>query len=267
MTFHPQDHTAAADRVIDSLLIREGQARAVDRHRQRFHQAVETAFPGLILVRAVNGVLQQTTTDEVWEHLIGTVPGQGSWFPLMEARRAVDTAHAENTEHVELSVQVRPAPPLRAQTRLVTVADRRRHPRLKGADPVVTAEDRHAAVTQGVDDALYVNEAGHLLEAANGAVVGWNGAELHVSDGARVLDSTTVGLLVADVESGRPGVPFTRVRQCPEGIDTAAVQELWYLNALHGITPVTQLNTSRLQVDDDRLTLWQHLAESWWRPV
>lgn len=251
MTSHPQDHASSADRVIDSLLIRDGHARALDRHRQRFQRAVETAFPN---------TTPPPSADAVWDELLATVPREGSWFPLVEARRAEDA-------RVELSVEVRPAPPLRAHTRLSAVADRRRFPQLKGADPVITAEDRHAVVTHGADDALYVTEAGRLLEAANGAVVGWNGADLHVCTSERVLDSTTVGLLVGEAESGRPGVPFTRVVRCPEGIDTAVVQELWYLNALHGITPVTQLNGARMRVDDDRLILWQHIAETWWRPV
>lgn len=261
MTSHPQHNAATADRVIDSLLIRDGHARAVDRHRSRFTRAVDEAFPGMETVRWAADGWQSAAVGTVWDDLLAAVPSTGSWFPLVEALRSADGAR------VELSVQVRPAPPLRAQTRLATTADRRRHPHFKGADPVVTAEDRHAAVTHGADDALYVNDAGHLLEAANGAVVGWFGSELHLATGDRVLESTTVGLLVAEAESGRPGVPFTQVRWCPEGVDTAAVDELWYLNALHGLTPVTHLNSSPLQVDEHRLTLWQHIAETWWRPV
>lgn len=271
MTSHRLSVTAAADRVIDSLLVRDGRARAVDRHRTRFQRTLEEAFPDATIILteqshsqsddATSADLSTTSLGLAWDRLLAEVPGQGSWFPLVEARRGTED------ERVELGVELRPAPPLRQQTRLVTMRDRRRYPRWKGADPVITAEDRHTAVTHGADDALYLSNTGRITEAANGAVVGWYGHELLVVSGAEVLESTTLGLLVEEAESGRAGVPFTEVRRCPEGLDTAGVDELWYLNALHGITAVTQLNGSPMRVDEDRLTVWQHIAESWWRPV
>lgn len=247
------------ERVIDSLLIRDGHAICLDRHRERFARSIREAF-------GEQGLLA-SDCEAVWTDLSDRVPREGDWFPLIEAVWKASENVDDTTGTVSISTELRPAPPLRANTALTTVADRRLYPQLKGADAEVTAEDRHYAVTHGGDDALYINREGRLLEAANGAVIGWNGYELVVPRAANVLESTTVATLIAEVESGRPGVPHVEVVYCAHGFEISDVEELWYLNALHGITPVHQLDGAPLWVNEDRLTVWQHITDHWWQPL
>ena len=115
-------------RVIDSLLVYDRSAVALDRHIER--------------MTAAAAHLGYSAEDVAAKYL--EVPDDGAWFPLIEA----------TTE--QLRVVMRPAPPLRTETRLVTVQDTRKFPTLKGADPGITAADRQHAIDHGADDAAYL---------------------------------------------------------------------------------------------------------------
>ncbi|MGO1570847.1 MAG: aminotransferase class IV [Canibacter sp.] len=217
-------------RVIDSLLVRDHAAVALERHIERMtHAAAKLGY----------------SAEEVTSKYLAVskeVPDAGDWFPLIEATRD------------QFEVVMRPAPVLRLETQLRTTADRRRFPHAKGADANVTAADRQFAIDHGDDDAAYLVD-GVLTECANGALLAWTGHGVTVSDSASVLQSTTL----AEFLSHYAG-PVTR-----GDIDPA--DELWYLNALHGLTPVTRLDGVQKHYDRERLALWRQRYESWRQPL
>lgn len=244
-------HEAGPSAVIDSQLVRDGRAAHPHAHLERFAAALETAFgvrsPGRAAVEAF------------WREGIASIPATGSWFPLAQAYLVGD--------EVRLEFTVRPAPPVRATTRLAIAADQRRFPLLKGADGERTAGDRGAARDLGDDDALYLDARGRVIEAANGAVVGWRRERtddgvadvLVLPDTDRALPSTTVAAMRGSLADA--AVP---ARASVEPFAPADVDELWYVNALHGLTPVVGIDGAERDYDAARLADWRGLAERWW---
>lgn len=254
-------------RIIDSWLMRDGLVLRPDLHVDRTARAIERRF----------GVGPGVPTRDDLALMIAegnaVVPEVGAWFPLLEI--GVDPEQG-----IVVAMQTRrPAPALRCETRLAIARDRRRFPTFKGADADVTAADRGAAQDAGDDDAIYLDGDGRVLEAANGAVVAWRGDELLVPDARdRVLESTTVGAMLDHLRGWRAPDPWavpspesahiveaTRARWAlfrPDEVD-----ELWYVNALHGITPVVALDGEERPWSAGRLAAWTETARSWWEPT
>ncbi|MGO2111581.1 MAG: aminotransferase class IV [Pseudoclavibacter sp.] len=273
--------------VIDSLLVRDGRAVRPLAHLERFLAATATAFADVAPSRA--------EVDRAWSAGLESIPREGAWFPLIEARRS---AGSETVVTVDLIV--RPAPPLRETTRLAIAPDRRSFPLLKGADGERTASDRGAAREAGDDDALYLDADGRVIEAANGAVIGWRRAAAGEGGGPRggltlvlpatdrALPSTTVAAMLEELASGGRHIDELRDRPAhPEPVGGTArntarvppatvtvspftpddVDELWYVNALHGITPVVSIDGAERAHDQDLLAAWRAAAEGWWVPL
>ncbi|WP_188726381.1 aminotransferase class IV [Pseudoclavibacter endophyticus] len=263
--------------VIDSFLVRDGRAVRAGAHLERFVAALTSAFGTEAPSRAA--------VEVVWGEGIASIPREGDWFPLFQARRMLE---AEASGAIALDVSVRPAPPLRTTTRLAVAGDRRRFPLLKGADGERTASDRGTAREAGDDDALYVDAAGHVIEAANGAVIGWRhrpaqpdgpALTLVLPDTDRALPSTTVAAMLdtLGVPAGPPPAPDAGATPDAHPVPPAAVSverftpaevdELWYVNALHGITPVVSVDGSSRTHDEALLRAWLDAAEGWWQPL
>lgn len=250
-------------RIIDSFLVLDGRAIGVELHRRRTVAAVADAF----------GTGPEVPNDAqlraTYASAFAEIPREGEWFPLFEVLR-VD----EGIYSVTVNAR-RPAPPRRATTKLALASDRRRFPAFKGADGDVAGADRATAREVGDDDALYVDPRGRVIEAANGTVVGWRGNEMFVPDTSAVLPSTTLGAMTAHLRERRaarsrleqrgelePLVDDVRVRSVmftPDEVD-----ELWYVNALHGITPVVSVDGDERAYAADRLDAWRAAAETWW---
>lgn len=150
--------------------------------------------------------------------------GAGACWPRLEA-------FADG----RLLLHVRPAPARRPTTRLWTLpgADLRTRPRHKGPDLAALAVARRAAQAHGADDAVLLDAAGHVLEAASGAIAWWEGEDLCLPASEQGLPSVTLTRAVA--AAGAAGVAVRRRDRAPSALAGRAV---WYLNALHGISPV-----------------------------
>lgn len=254
-------------RIIDSFRVSDGISMRLDLHLWRTWRAVEAAFG------RGDDVPGWAQLDAMLTQGVAHTPREGEWFPLFEVSW---NAHAG----VRCSMQAaRPAPAARRTTTLAVVRDRRRFPTFKGADAEITAADRGAANDAGDDDAVYLDEAGRVLEAANGAVIGWRGNTLCIPDApGRMLPSTTVAAMVAHLDGWRPPDPQLPRSLAAERIADSAVarrclfrpdevDELWYVNALHGFTPVVCFDGDARAFEPTRLSAWIETSHNWWEPT
>ncbi|MFP8961059.1 aminotransferase class IV [Streptomyces nanhaiensis] len=213
----------------DSWLVADGGVRALDRHRQRFTATcAETAGVSLRLL------------DAFWTAVVALLPRDpGPWFPRVELERAAPGAPADTVQpggH-RLLYRLRPAPVLGASARVwgLAVPDPRRAPRHKGPDLDALAAVRRRAAEAGADEALLVSPDGVVVEAANSSLLWWEGDVLcHPAAELPALPGVTALLLTEHAK--RSGV---EVRPCRRRLSALAGREVWVVNALHGLRPVT----------------------------
>lgn len=232
----------------DSWLVANGAVRALDRHRHRFTATCAEAAgtPGDLL-------------DRFWAAVTDLLPrGPGTWFPRVELRPA-DPEAPEDTVHPGghlLLCRLRPAPPLGTTARLWgwTVFDPRRTPRHKGPDLDTLAAVRRKAADAGADEALLVTADGVLLEAVNSSLLWWEGDVLcHPAPDLPTLPGVTTALLTG--HAARTGI---EVRPCRRRLSALAGREVWVVNALHGLRPVTTWTDSSLRAGPaERAPSWQ----------
>ena len=207
----------------DSWLVANGRVRALDRHQFRFGRACAAAGrtrPG----RAPG----PDDLAEFWSAVVARLPRTGCWFPRVELA---------GPGRPELRLLVRPAPPLRTTARLWLgdTADRRRAPRRKGPDLHRLTALRDRAVAAGADDALLTTPGGVVLEGATTSLLWWEDGRLCLpAPGLRTLPGITSGLLTD--RARELGIPVVRRRVTVAGL---AGREMWAVNALHGLRPVT----------------------------
>ena len=204
--------------IVDSWLVDDGQVLAFDAHVRRFATACDDMY-GL-------------GADQVRDFMLAgmaSVPAAGRWFP-----RAELTATGGEPR---LEFRLRPAPPLGAAVRLWLSGepDARQHPAVKGPDLDWLAARRAAAVAAGADEAVLLDPDGRILEGAATSILWWRGNTLCAppEDGG-VLPGTTRSFLLTVAEGN--GVPVALERPLPADLSGL---EVWAVNALHGIRPVT----------------------------
>lgn len=155
-----------------------------------------------------------------------------------------------------LLLDVRPAPSPRPTTSLtyVIASDPRTQPEVKGPDfgSLRTYRDRYQVA--GTDDTVVVDKHGAMLETTTGALVMWDGDTLCIPDGVW-LPSVTLHQVVARAEKLDMRVERRQLK--PE---LAAKHPLWFLNSLHGISPVSELH-----VGGDVITPPVHPSFNEWR--
>lgn len=218
--FRPPAAPAADQRprIVDSWLVDDGRVLAFDAHVRRFAAACAGLY----------GIAEEQV-GEFLHAAASRVPARGRWFPRAEL------AVADGTP--SLWFRIRPAPP-RGETVRLWVAGRpdgRKHPRLKGPDLDWLAARRRAAVAAGADEAVLLSPAGHVLEGSTTSILWWRGDTLCAPprDGA-ILPGTTRAVLL---EAARAcGVRVAFEEAAPAKLDGL---EVWAVNALHGIRPVT----------------------------
>ncbi|MGN9759390.1 aminotransferase class IV [Streptomyces sp. SD31] len=202
--------------VADSWLVRDGRVRGFDRHRERFVRACEECG-GPPLHRLV----------EFWRDVAAALPRTGEWFPRVELAAG----------SLELRLLLRHAPPLAAEVRVWATGqpDPRAVPRRKGPDLEKLAGVRRRAFGEGAQEAVLVAPSGVALESATASVLWWEDDTLCLPPpGLPVLPGVTVGLIRE--RARRLGIAVaSRERTVPE----LEGREVWLVNALHGIRPVT----------------------------
>lgn len=203
---------------VDSWLVAGGRVRAFGAHVRRFGAAC----------RALAGIDADRTREFLLDAM-GRVPGEGRWFPRAEL---IDVAGDPR-----LRLRIRPAPPRGHSVRLwiSPSPDGRTNPAVKGPDLDWLAARRQAAVAAGADEAVLLSADGRVLEGSTTSILWWHGDTLCAppQDG-RLLPGTTRELLLDAARAA--GVPLSLRSPLPSELDGL---EVWAVNALHGIRPVT----------------------------
>lgn len=186
--------------VADSWLVDGGRAVGLVRHERRF---ARTAGEDDAFFRAVRGA----------------IPTTGRWFPRIESRAG------------EKYLLLRRAPTLRSSTvlHIPEARDPRVRPEVKGPDLAALGQLRAQAQEAGADDAILVDAAGHVVEAANAVLGWWEGENFMVPPTAGQLPSVTLA------QTAELGVPVGRRAVTAEELRGLPV---WAGSSLHGWTPV-----------------------------
>jgi branched-subunit amino acid aminotransferase/4-amino-4-deoxychorismate lyase len=188
--------------------------RALDAHARRFSTSCAELF-GFAPER----------TSEFMLAAAALRPATGRWFPRVELALVAGEPR--------LQLWVRPAPPVSRSVRLWLpgIPDARTWPRVKGPDLDWLTGLRQAAVAAGADEAVLLSPAGHVLEGTSTSLLWWRGETLCAPPlDAAVLPGITRSVVLAEAAD----VAFENVRPA----ELSGV-EVWAVNALHGIRPVT----------------------------
>ncbi|MEV2216200.1 aminotransferase class IV [Streptomyces sp. NPDC050997] len=202
--------------VADSWLVRDGRVRGFERHRERFLRACGECG-GPPLRRLV----------EFWQDMTATLPRTGEWFPRVELAAG----------SLELRLLLRHAPPLGTEVRVWAAgqSDPRTVPRRKGPDLDALARVRRRASVEGAQEAVLIAHSGVVLESATASVLWWEEDTLCLPPPRLpVLPGVTVGIIQEQAARTR-----TRVAHRERTLAELDGREVWLVNALHGIRPVT----------------------------
>ena len=139
----------------------------------------------------------------------------------------------------QLRLDIRPAPPARPVTRLTyaQAPDPRSQPLVKGPDFPALARYRAEYQDDGADDTVIVDSSGAMLETTTGALVAWEEETLILPTGT-ALPSITLHQVTQ-----RAAALGIRTETRPLTPELATACPLWFINSLHGISPVTELYT------------------------
>ncbi|MET7482401.1 aminotransferase class IV [Streptomyces sp. NPDC005538] len=231
--------------VADSWLVRDGRIRGLDRHQERFlHACGEVG--GLPLRRLL----------EFWRDMTDALPRTGDWFPRVELA----------AESMELRLLLRPAPQLGSGVRVWAAGQRdpRIVPRRKGPDLEALAGVRTRASEEGAEEAVLVTPSGVVLEAATASVLWWEHDTLCLpSPQLPLLPGVTAALV--EERARRTGIRVAHREATVADLDG---REVWLVNALHGIRPVTAWMGGLLRTGPaERAPEWQTWLESTGKPL
>jgi branched-subunit amino acid aminotransferase/4-amino-4-deoxychorismate lyase len=229
----------------DSWLVRDGRVRAYGRHRERFLRAcAECGGPG------------QHRLVEFWADVTAALPRSGTWFPRVELASGPP----------ELRLRLRPAPPLGAEIRVWSVGqqDPRTAPRRKGPDLGALARVRAGASGAGGQEAVLVTPSGVVLEAPTASVLWWEDGTLCLPPPRLpLLPGVTAGLV--QERAVRHGIRIAHRERTLAALDG---REVWLVNALHGIRPVTGWAGGELAAGPAlRAAEWREWLESLTEPL
>ncbi|MEU9119853.1 aminotransferase class IV [Streptomyces sp. NPDC048506] len=203
----------------DSWLVEDGRARELTRHRDRFTSSVVAA-----------GGPPPDAVHAFWERELRRVPAAGDFFPRVELTQ-------EGTRAPRLGLRVRPAPARTTEVRVWVPGrpDPRSVPHRKGPDLDLLGALRAEAVAAGATEALLTTPDGQLLEGATSSLLWWEDDTLCTVDPSLpTLPGVTRDWALH--RAAALGVPVRR-RRCR--LPDLTGLEVWCVNALHGIRPVT----------------------------
>ena len=203
--------------VADSWRVVDGRVRGVDRHRARFLRAVENQRPNAV-----------ADADQFVTAVIDALPRTGDYFPRVELRGRGDDW--------QLWYRLRPTPETSADVVVATAPhDVRTQPLVKGPDLDALQSLRIAVQPLGADEAVIVDEQGHIVEGAYSGLLWWrDGVLVRPDDSMPRIASVTVDLVLAAARA--EAVPLAEERARPTDL---AGCEVWVLSALHGLRVAT----------------------------
>ena len=228
-SFVPRDVPDGPLDVADSWRHSSGRTNGLDLHLQRFSRAAGPLPDGFV------------------EKLMPLL-SEGELFPRIALSQGL------------LLLDVRSAPPPRPTTSLTfaQAPDPRTQPEVKGPDFATFRAYRSRYQLAGTDDTVISDKHGAMLETTTGALVMWGGDTLCLPDGVW-LPSVTLHQVVARAE--RLGMRVERRRLYP---DAAAEHPLWFLNSLHGISPVSELHAGAEVITPPVHPSFDEWREWWW---
>ncbi|MBK3577712.1 aminotransferase class IV [Streptomyces sp. MBT65] len=231
--------------VADSWLVRDGKVRGLDLHQERFLRSCsEVGGPPLHQLL------------KFWRDMTDALPRTGEWFPRVELAG----------DSMELRLLMRQAPPLGTSVRVWATgqSDPRIVPRRKGPDLDTLAEVRGRASQEGAEEAVLVTPTGVVLEAATASVLWWEDDTLCLpSPMLPVLPGVTLALL--QERALRTGI---RVAHRERTVTELDGHEVWLVNALHGIRPVTAWMGGLLRAAPaERAPEWRTWLEEIMKPL
>ncbi len=227
---HPiADHVDVTLAVADSWLVEDGKIRSLERHFERFIAGC--------LAQGVIKSRDDLPFDAFFAACLALIPSSGRWFPRLE--------YHFGEEH-PLFFRMREAP---EQTRelslwVLDAVDPRVNPTVKGPDLSLGMQLRRKAQLHGADEALLLDERGHLVEGALSAIVWWRDGRLFAPNHeTRWLWSVTRQEVLEIAEQTGFEVVETSAL-----LGDLAGCEFWALSSLQGIRRV-----SKLMLDDERI--------------
>jgi branched-subunit amino acid aminotransferase/4-amino-4-deoxychorismate lyase len=219
---------------VDSFLVDNGRALAIELHRRRF---ISTA--------TARGYQDEAELNAFWDSATGLIPDEIQWFPRYE--------FATSRGAHQLQFLLRSAPELSDTVRLFTYrgTDPRTEPALKGPDLDAMLRLRQSAQRAGADEAVILagdatagaadiaagaaGAAGAVTDGSTSAIMWWRDQTLCIppSSVPRVDSVTAASILTIATATG---VSIAEESAQPADLDGC---EVWAVNALHGIRAVT----------------------------
>ncbi|MFJ9629341.1 aminotransferase class IV [Streptomyces sp. NPDC101175] len=231
--------------VADSWLLRDGRVRGLERHEERFLRSCSEA-----------GGPRLHHLLRFWHEMTEALPRTGEWFPRVELAAGT----------MELRLLMRQAPPLGTGVRVWATgqSDPRVVPRRKGPDLDTLARVRGRAAQEGAEEAVLVTPSGVVLEAATASVLWWEDDTLCLpSPVLPVLPGVTLALI--QERALHTGI---RVAHRERTVTELDGREVWLVNALHGIRPVTAWMGGLLRAAPaERAPEWRTWLEGIMRPL
>jgi branched-subunit amino acid aminotransferase/4-amino-4-deoxychorismate lyase len=215
-------------RVIDSWLVNDGRTRAIDAHLRRFSAACVAASsadgPGV----PAAGV-PRAEAERFFRTALRQIPATGRWFPRAELALVNGTPR--------LRLWLRPAPPLAQSIRLWVPPepDQRTCPHIKGADLAYLSALRDTAIAAGADEAVLMSPGGTVREGTTTSILWWRDEVLCAPPPDDTLLTSVTRAVLLETAAAR-AIPVTFEHATPAELTSLQV---WAVNALHGIRPVT----------------------------
>lgn len=234
--------------VIDSWRHRFGKSFGLGQHAARFNAAVA----------AVGVELSEQQLHDLWQRVNALLssPENSSreLFPRISLLEFSCGSH-------HIGFEVRPAPAVRETTTLAYNAgeDFREAPLLKGPDLPLFAELK-ASIAGDADDVIISDADGACLETTTGALALWKDNVLVLSNRLdKQLPSVTLYQVFQHARELGQKIEFAPI--FPADLNTGTV---WFLNALHGISPVTQIHVENTVISPPRHPRESEWISWWW---
>lgn len=114
-------------------------------------------------------------------------------------------------------------------------------------------------------EALLEDEDGTIAEGSTTALIWWEGSEGFASASSNRVHSVTEQLVTQIGSKSGSGVVFTLARATAAELSQ---REVWAVNALHGIRPITSIDGALLpRPDPHRLQSFREALDDTWAPI